>query len=224
MKFFSLEGNIASGKSTLIKQIESNKTSYLFIMPEPVNSWINLTDNGGKSILQNFYEDQKKYAFTFQIYALFTRFQILKDIIESAKKFEEEHGIEAVILSERTLNTDYHIFASMLYEDNVINEIEYKVYTEWFNEFNKIEYKNQPIYIVTEPKSCLQRIAVRGREDEEAVTLGYLQKCHDKHDQIYLSNSIIIDNTNIDDIDSEEYTKMYDQIMDIILPSKDEGL
>ncbi len=42
--------------------------------------------------------------------------------------------------------------------------------------------------------------------------------------QLSTNKSIIIDNTNIDDIDSEEYTKMYDQIMDIILPGKDEGL
>ena len=41
----------------------------------------------------------------------------------------------SVIISERCVFTDKNVFAKMLYESDKIDEIEYTIYTKWFDEF-----------------------------------------------------------------------------------------
>lgn len=74
--------------------------------------------------------------------------------------------------------------ASMLYHDGKINEIEYKVYMNWFDHFIQDLPEISLIYVHTEPETCLRRIRKRNRQGEESIQLDYLSSCHEFHDKM----------------------------------------
>ena len=174
----SVEGNIGSGKSTLLQQLklkyelkellpEDHRQKIIFLQ-EPVDEWNTIQDHRGVSILQHFYNDQQKYAFSFQMMAYITRLKILMEAIEKYP--------DAIIIMERSLGTDKNIFAKMLYQDEKINEIEYKIYLKWFDEFTKNIPKLNILYLRVKPTTCMQRIKMRNRTGEEGITLEYIEK------------------------------------------------
>ena len=80
----SLEGNIGSGKSTILQIMQQkyqNNPNVIFV-DEPVSEW-NLIKDGNKSILELFYEDQAKYSFAFQIMAYITGLRKLLQVLEN---------------------------------------------------------------------------------------------------------------------------------------------
>jgi len=72
-RVLSLEGNIGAGKSTLIRLL---KARGLQAVEEPVARWQSVNDGeGGPNLLDKFYRDPTRWAFTFQTYAFLTRTQ-----------------------------------------------------------------------------------------------------------------------------------------------------
>ncbi len=67
-KSFLVEGNIGAGKSTFLKII----SQYLDIqiIYEPHQKWQNVA---GHNLLEQFYKDPKRWAYTFQSYAFVSR-------------------------------------------------------------------------------------------------------------------------------------------------------
>ena len=84
----SIEGNIGSGKSTIIEYLkENNKLNKDFIfLPEPVNEWEKLVSDDGKSLLSHFYEDSVRWGYTFQNCAILTRILETRKVLSSTKK------------------------------------------------------------------------------------------------------------------------------------------
>ena len=83
-KIISIEGNIGSGKSTILKYLKEyykNNNNIIFLQ-EPVDQWDEIRDKNNKTILEKFYEDQTKYSFAFQMMAYISRLSLLKDTIE----------------------------------------------------------------------------------------------------------------------------------------------
>ena len=179
-KIISVEGNIGSGKTTMIENLQTylkDDKSVAFLR-EPVDIWESIKDTDGKSILTKFYEDQHKYAFTFQVMAFMTRRDLIKKKIQEIMESNQE---VKVIICERSLEADRNIFAKMLYDDGVIDEINYQVYLRIYNEFSS-EYKlDGIIYIDTNADICHERMGRRGRDSEEGVPLSYLIKCQEYH-------------------------------------------
>jgi len=121
----TIQGNIGGGKSTFLthlKTLYKDKPNICFLQ-EPVEEWLSMCDTNGTSILELFYADQSKYAFTFQMMAYISRLAILK------KAFNSGYDI---IISERSLETDRNIFEKMLYHDDKITHIEHQIYSKWF--------------------------------------------------------------------------------------------
>ena len=189
---FSIEGNIGSGKSTLVDYLKNNlekinKYSVIYLK-EPVDTWNTVVDpTTGKTILELYYIDQKKYAFSFQMMAYISRLSQLKNAIRDAP----DHSI---IITERCLDTDYNIFTKMLYDSEIIEPIELAIYRKWFNEFN-IEIAGF-IYLQTDPETCFNRIITRNRKGEENITNGYLDNCHEYHQRWLLNNNSLILNAD----------------------------
>ena len=202
---FSIEGNIGSGKSTLLENlkdyfIKNGKTlnnKHIYFIQEPVNIWETITDSNGENIISCFYKNQKKYAFSFQMMAYISRLVILKKIIKE--------GYD-IIISERCLNTDKMVFAKMLYDDNKIEEIEYKIYNLWFNEFINDLPEFNYIYINTNPITAFERVVKRNRIGEN-ISLKYLIHCDEYHNKwlnTQSSSNILYLDGNIDiDINTE---------------------
>ena len=69
----TVEGNIGSGKSTMLNYF--NKMEDVELCPEPVNQWCDLD---GHNLLGKLYEDPNRWSFQFQSYVQLTRLQILR--------------------------------------------------------------------------------------------------------------------------------------------------
>lgn len=195
----SIEGNIGSGKSTIMKYLSSNFNDFVKLqndnikicyLQEPVAKWISFTDKNGKNIIENYYNDQKKYAFQFQMMAYISRLSQFKQAINE--------GYD-VIFTERSMYTDKNVFAKMLYDEGKIEEIEYKIYNAWFDEFAECLYNMKIYYVKTDPEICCTRIEKRKRKGEEKIPLNYLKSCSDYHNK-WLDNfeKKIVVNGNID--------------------------
>ena len=67
----SIEGNIGSGKSTLLEELrlKYKDNSNIIFLKEPVEEWETIKDEKGITMLENFYADQAKYSFAFQMMA-----------------------------------------------------------------------------------------------------------------------------------------------------------
>jgi deoxyadenosine/deoxycytidine kinase len=177
MKIISIEGNIGSGKSTLIKKLKEHpefQNGFTFL-PEPVDEWNTITDSDGITIIEKYYSDQKKYAFSFQMMAYISR---LKQLQESKNS--------SIIVTERCLYTDRNIFAKMLYDSGLIEDIEYSIYLRWFDFFIKNIHIDHFIYLRNDPKICSERVLLRDRAGEN-IPLEYLTKCHEYH-EVWLNN------------------------------------
>lgn len=186
---FSVEGNIGSGKSTLIKQLKKHMKQVddipIVYLEEPVDIWQQIKDENGDNIIVKYYQDQKKYAFQFQMMAYITRITQLRKAVERYKK--------SIIITERSILTDRNVFAKMLYENNTLDEISHQIYLKWFDELSRNLVINSLIYIKTKPETSLKRVLERNRPGE-TISLDYLQTCHNKHEEWILNdpNSLIL--------------------------------
>jgi len=174
----SVEGNIGSGKSTLLERLKLEFIELdlytIIYLPEPVSSWNTITDTDGKTIIEKFYADQKKYAFSFQMMAYITRLTQIKRALEEAPS-------NTIIITERCLYTDKNIFAKMLYDSETMSHIEYTIYLKWFDEFASYTQLSGIVYIETTPEVCLERVAKRSRSGEDLIPLSYLALCDKYH-------------------------------------------
>ena len=174
----SLEGNIGVGKSTMLARIkeyigdEINGRKVVFL-EEPVAKWQEIKDDKGEDILTKFYKDQDKYAFPFQMMAYISRQAMLM------KAVEDNPG--SIIVSERCIHTDKHVFARMLCDDGKIEKINYAIYNEWFETFSQKHRYHGHIYLRASPEVCYARVQKRSRSGE-TIPLEYLTRCHDGHD------------------------------------------
>lgn len=185
MTIISIEGNIGSGKSTLLKRI-SEINSNVVTLQEPVDVWNSIKDENGKTILELYYADQKKWAFAFQMMAFITRAKKLREAVEN--------NPGKVIVTERSVFTDKNIFAMMLHDSGIIDEVEYSIYIHWFNELTRGIQVDRIVYVRTEPTECEFRIKCRNRTGE-TIPLEYLASCHDYHEKWlrYWDEKIILD-------------------------------
>ena len=204
----SVDGNIGSGKSTIVEYLKNNiynvndKNLKIYFLQEPVSVWESIIDkNDGKNIIEKFYENNEKYAFTFQMIAYISRLSKLKKIIND--KYD-------IIITERSIFTDRNVFAKMLYDTKKINEIEYIAYNKWFDEFSEILDSIKYIYIKTTPEVSKSRIEHRSRKGE-TISLEYLKTCHEYHENWLNSinfNSILVIDGNQDNNSTNQFIVM----------------
>ena len=171
----SIDGNIGSGKSTLMGELElyfSDNKKIVFLK-EPTEDWKCIIDENGITILEKFYENPTKYGFSFQIMAYISRLNIMKE--------EQKKNPNAIFITERSLYTDKLVFAKMLFDSGNIELINYRIYLQWFNTFADDFPVSKVIYVNTEPEICHQRILKRSRTGESNIPLEYLQNCHKYH-------------------------------------------
>jgi deoxyadenosine/deoxycytidine kinase len=196
----SLEGNIGAGKSTVLNHLKNNLhaagSRKIVYVDEPLQQWESITSKNGETMLELFYKDSTKYAFSFQMMAYISRLANLQEVV---KKYPNH-----IIMMERSLMTDYHVFAKMLYESGNLLTEEYEIYKRWFNHFNTVHI-DAIIYLRCEPEVSWERCKQRNRSGE-TISLDYMTKVHEKHETWINNNELrpllVIDNetTEIDDV------------------------
>uniref|UniRef100_A0A0E0PMV3 Deoxynucleoside kinase domain-containing protein n=2 Tax=Oryza TaxID=4527 RepID=A0A0E0PMV3_ORYRU len=175
---FCVEGNISVGKSTFLQRI-ANETIELRdlveIVPEPVAKWQDIGPDHF-NILDAFYAEPHRYAYTFQNYVFVTRVM---------QERESSGGIKPLRLMERSVFSDRMVFVRAVHEANWMNEMEISIYDSWFDPVVSSLPGLIPdgfIYLRASPDTCHKRMMLRKRAEEGGVTLDYLQGLHEKHE------------------------------------------
>jgi len=176
---FCVEGNISVGKSTFLQKIASETIELrdlVEIVPEPVAKW---QDVGKEhhNILESFYAEPERYAYTFQNYVFVTRLM---------QERESANGVKPLRLMERSVFSDRMVFVRAVHEAKWMSEMEISIYDSWFNPVVSELPGLVPdafIYLRASPDTCLQRLQSRKRPEEQGVSLEYLRGLHEKHEQ-----------------------------------------
>lgn len=169
---FIVEGNIGSGKSTFLRLLEEQLPVQMVY--EPHTKWQNV--GNGENLLERFYTDIPRWAYTFQSYAFITR------IMEQQKRSLEFPETTQII--ERSVYSDRYCFAKNCFEMGAMSALEWQLYQDWFSWLVE-NYAPRPtgfIYLQTDPDVCFSRLTKRARHEEVGVQLSYLQSLHDKHE------------------------------------------
>lgn len=170
----SLDGNIGAGKSTLLAALRTAMPDVEFV-DEPVGAWMTLKNAEGKSLLELFYSDKRRWAYTFQNCAILTRLRAIRGALASTKK--------RVIVTERSVLTDRYVFAEMLRHSGDIDDLEWQLYLQWFDTFAADLPLRGVIYLTTGVGTSAERIVKRGRHGEEHIPLDYLSALSRQHEE-----------------------------------------
>lgn len=175
---YVIDGNIGSGKSELIKNLKEKlkiEGKNLIFLKEPVDDWATIKDKNGKTMLEMYYEDQERWSFSFQMMAFISRLTLLQDTVRE--------NPNSIIIMERNMHTDRHVFAKMLFDIGKIHECDMEIYTRWFDNFADPYKSHKIIYVKTDPVICAERIVQRGRMGEN-IELEFLVTCDKYHDEM----------------------------------------
>lgn len=170
---FIIEGNIGAGKSTFLRIIHEQLD--IEVIYEPTDKWSVGTQG---NLLELFYKDTPRWAYTFQSYAFISRIQ---------SQIEHEKNTTSLNpqIYERSVYCDRYCFAKNCFEMGTMSELEWNIYKEWFGWLVE-SYTRKPsgfIYLHTTPEICHDRIAQRSRSEESEIPLSYLKLLHARHEE-----------------------------------------
>lgn len=218
---YLLEGNIGAGKSTFLQLIKQHLPQ-LEVIFEPVNVWH--TNEHGKSLLQNFYSEPKRWAYTMESFTLINRtFENSKIKLNSA----------CATLAERSIYSGYYCFAKNSYFNGFMDRIEWNIYEKWFQFLTAHHSYPKPtgfIYLRTTPSTAYARIVKRSRSAENLISFDYINQIHNRHEDLLLHNQnrerhtnapVLVLDANADfEHDSQALQTMLNQILVFISASQ----
>lgn len=221
---YIVEGNIGVGKSTFLKLISKNLPE-VAVLPEPTENWTNQVF--GQSLLDNFYKDPKRWAYTLETLAMICR---ARDHIREQKK-----NLTNLVM-ERSIYSGHYCFALNGYQSGFFTEIEWKIYNEWvdFLLTKKCQAPLGFIYLRAEPEVCMRRIQKRSRESEVSISFEYIKQIHYWHEKFLINKEnisknlknvpVLVLNCNQDFVDNKENMLQHFALLKSFLSQKNECL
>jgi len=162
MPIFCLDGNIGSGKSTVLEHLH---THFGFpIDPEPVQRWL--------PFLEDIYK-RGRGAFNFQIRVWLDRCWI-------------QEKPAAHIVMERSGYFQVNVFVPINAENGRLTESENYMLREMYDRSFRMWSPRGMIYLRSCPDKCLARIKQRGRPEEAGISAEYLHRIHAFHETAYM--------------------------------------
>jgi len=179
-KIYALEGNIGSGKTTIMKIIGNHFKDVEFI-EEPVKQWQNL---GGMNLLDSFYSDPKRWGFSFEFFSMLTKIEALLKAAESDKP---------IIIIERSIFSN-RVFMDLSKELGKLDTMEYCMLINTYNFYLAHVYPqiSGVIYLDTPVDECIKRITRRNRGEECTIEKSYLEAIKNKMDEMCNSSTMIV--------------------------------
>lgn len=172
----SVEGNVGSGKSTVLNFFKQYPD--ISVYPEPVSTWTNLN---GTNYLDLVYKNQTRWGMTFESLVMQTMLEIQLRDCRNYTTLQDlattKPNTPPVKMMERSLLATRHIFVRNL--NNTIAMEEFKVLEAWLDRLNRMQQIDTGvdviIYLRTDPSVTIKRVAKRHRHEEMDVPLKYYQ-------------------------------------------------
>ncbi|KAL0979360.1 hypothetical protein UPYG_G00184100 [Umbra pygmaea] len=192
VKRVSIEGNIAVGKSTFARLLQSAGEDWE-VVPEPIGKWQSI-DSGcsqtASNLLDMMYQDPQRWSYTFQTNSCMSRMRT--QLQPPPERLLNAEGV-AVQVFERSVYSDRYIFALNMFQLGCINSTEWAIYQDWHS-FLVEQFGHQVelegiIYLRAPPQKCMERLGRRGRMEEKQVQLDYLEKLHGQHEEWLIEKS-----------------------------------
>jgi len=155
-----VEGIIGCGKTTYAREVA--KRLNLYVGGEPVS---------GNPFLEKFYEDQKRWAFSMQIFLLKERFKQQLHAATIAIGAGDWNGS----ILDRSISGD-RVFCRMHYEAGNIDEDSWEAYEDFHLLMcTQLFPPTLVIKLQCTPETALERVRNRDRDAEKTLSLEYLQ-------------------------------------------------
>ncbi len=170
-----LEGNLSSGKTTLLEKIHEqvkvmNLEHQFEIFTEPIGVWTNFgTDK--TNLLDLMYHSPSCNSFEFQVVALMSK----------AHQLEMKKPINIV---ERSISAQRHVFIPVLLENRAITKLQEEILLYAFDFMEKLESQKIDliVYVQCPIEVGMSRLMLRNRVEENKVDLKYLGQIHEKYE------------------------------------------
>lgn len=215
---FIIEGNIGAGKSTFLTLISDYLPSAAITF-EPVQDWQQHVY--GQSLLSNFYQEPKRWAFTLETLALITRVR---------KHLHDQSSSNPLVFVERSIYSGHYCFTQNSFESGYLHPVEWDIYNEWFTFLTqqKCTAPQGFIYLKTDPSIAYERIKKRNRLAEKKLSFSYLKSIHQKHEDFLITKKHHLDNLshvpvleiNCDaefETDKDQLTKHMERVMEFVI-------
>jgi deoxyadenosine/deoxycytidine kinase len=161
-----IEGLIGSGKSTLSKAL--GDLLRMRVLFEPVES---------NPYLEDFYKDEKRWAFAMQMHLLAIRAGLQDLAAEEVLSGDLYNGV----ILDRGLPGD-HAFCRLHVDRKNIHPREYETYWKMYrHRTNKLKPPSIMFFLDVEPEVALRRVKERARGAEVGLTLKYLSDLRDQY-------------------------------------------
>lgn len=169
----AIEGNIAIGKSTLLKRLQLLGPVHITTIREPLEQW---TKNGHINLLERSYENPEKWSFILQSLVMTNLLQ--NHIVSKQTK-----------IMERSLGSTYNVFLQMHHINQTMDHGAILALQEWYHTANDL-YATTPdliIYLRASPELAMKRLKIRDRKEEKHISYKYLTQIHSLYDKWLLN-------------------------------------
>ncbi len=179
--YIGIAGNIGSGKSAMAKLLADEFGFDTFSEKGEENPY-----------LADFYSDMPRWALNLQVSFLIKRFKVTQRAMWGPE----------VVVQDRTIYEDVHVFVENLRNMQIMTERDYKTYRELFDVLES--FLAQPrllIYLRASVPKLMSHIHQRGIPYESAISREYLTMLNDRYETWFASyrgDSLPIDIDNTD--------------------------
>lgn len=188
LRHIAVAGNIGSGKTTLTEKLAKH-----------YNWEARFEDVENNPYLNDFYQDMPRWSFNLQIYFLNSRLKQLVEIQEGTQ----------VVIQDRTIYEDAHIFAPNLHAMGLMTNRDFLNYSSLFELMeNLVGSPDLLIYLRSSIPNLVGQIHKRGRDYENSISIEYLSRLNERYEawiQTYDKGKLlVIDVDNIDFVNNPE--------------------
>lgn len=180
INYLVIEGNIGSGKTTLVNKIA-----------EDFDARTVLEGFDDNPFLPKFYEEKDKFAFPLEMSFLADRYNQLK---RNIREFE---------LFSSFLVSDYYFMKSLIFAQTTLSPDEYQLYQRFFNIiYEKLPKPDLYVFLHLDIENLLKNIQKRGRAYEQQIDPNYLEQISEGYFRFFKQQNdfpiLVIDTNKID--------------------------
>lgn len=184
-KFIVIEGLIGAGKTTLSKKIA-----------EQYNAKLILEQFADNPFLPKFYKEPEKYSFQLELSFLAERYHQLKEELGTGDLFKD------------FLIADYYFTKSLIFAKSTLADDEYRLFRNLFNIIlTTLPKPDLYVYLHVKPENALRNIHQRGRDYEQSIDIGYLERIAQNYFEYFKQEPkikfLIIDINGIDFVNNK---------------------